>query len=136
NFRSYMRDENYPFSITFGMKDGTETNDFILINRAPQTFWENGRYVSDLDIVKNYAPTDLNFLSIQAGKNACGANERIYRWQYENTARLKGSSALLPRCTTREEQELYIQGLGSDVFSKKDYKTCSIFDMPDSSGSL
>jgi len=38
NYRSYMRDEVYPLSISFGTTDGTETNDFILINRGPQKF--------------------------------------------------------------------------------------------------
>lgn len=133
--RSYMRDEVYPLSLTFGMKDGSETNDFILINRAPQTFKNGSSTYGDLDLVKKYGPTNLNYLSIQKGKNICGGNERIYRWQYENTAQLMGESALLPRCTTLEEKLDYIEELEAEgVFKKRDIKTCSIFDLLNEEG--
>ena len=148
-YRSYMRDEVYPLSITFGMNDGTETNDFILIGRAPtptETRNIADRFLDLYDPVTGlpnpnphipnpyYEGDNFNMLSIKSGKNACGGNERKYKWQFENTAQLKGTSSLLPRCTTKEEQQEYIDGLGSNVFMQSASKTCTIPEMFDSNG--
>lgn len=100
-FRSYMRDETYPLSLTFGFTDGTETNDFPLINRGPYT-------ASDYQVLGETLPGDLTVVVNNSGdvplpvgndKNvsamlnsnlACFDTNRIYRWQYYNTALNKG----------------------------------------------
>lgn len=146
--RSYMRDETYPLSLSFGMADGHETNDFILIGRGPQSFWEKGRYYRDLDNIAdkyldenesvlnpNFTMSDLNVQSIKSGKNACGGNERKYRWQYYNTSKLMGESSLIPRCLTPEEKDEYINNLiGLNTYSKDSIRTCSIFELYSSTG--
>ena len=104
-FRQYMRDEGYALSICFGIDDGTETNDFPLINRAAFTTEDYERLgvfgrEDDLQILVNNSgelpvPTtnDLNVRSILNGSKACLDSNRIYRFQYYNTAANKGLAA-------------------------------------------
>jgi hypothetical protein len=102
-FRGYMRDETYPLSLTFGFADGTESNDEILINRGPYT-------ATDYQVLGETLPGDLTVVVDNSGdvpvpigndKNvsamlnsnlACFDTNRIYRWQYYNTALNKGMS--------------------------------------------
>lgn len=128
NYRSYMRDEVYPLSISFGTTDGTETNDFILINRGPQRFKVSPTVsIGDMDWVNKY---DLNYTSFLDTTNDCTTSVRKHRWQFENTAQLKGVSDLTPRCLTLEDKEDYLNKLkGEGTFSKKSEKSCSIYDM-------
>lgn len=114
NFRSYMRDEVYPLSITFGYDDGTESNDFILINRKPFSNSDyqslgitSGSYPDLLQVVttppnpkpSDWQPTtttpasgDKNVKSLLKTNLACFDTDRIYRWQYYNTALNLGPS--------------------------------------------
>ena len=102
-FRSYMRDETYPLSLTFGYEDGTESNDFILINRGAYTATDyqvlGETLPGDLSVVvNNTGPTptpignDKNVSAMLNSNLACFDTNRIYRWQYYNTALNKGMS--------------------------------------------
>lgn len=128
--RSYMRDEVYPLSLSFGMADGSETNDSILISRFAKP--EELKRIGDTDSVE-FDPFDLNVRSILKGKNACGGNERKYRWQFENTAQSKGLSSLNSNCETLEQRDDYVnQIISSGDYLKKEYTSkCVISDMDD-----
>lgn len=78
-YRGYMRDEVYPLAISFGFKDGSETKDFILINRAP-----------DSNDLERASSSNTNYSSILKNKDACQSTDRIYKWQFENTAKNYG----------------------------------------------
>jgi hypothetical protein len=102
-FRSYMRDESYTFSLTFGYSDGTESSDFILINRGPYTaadYQALGQTMpGDLTVVVNNSGdvpvpigNDKNVAAMLNSNLACFDTNRIYRWQYYNTALNKGMS--------------------------------------------
>lgn len=81
-FKSYLRDETYPFSIRFYDTEGTETALFPFIARPS--------IGNEKDIIKTTGgsfvdeQTDVNSLEDLVG--TCYQNDRQYRWQYYNTA--------------------------------------------------
>lgn len=102
-FRGYSRDETYPLSLTFGFTDGTESNDIILINRGPYTaanYQVLGQTMpGDLTVVVDNSGdvpvpigNDKNVAAMLNSNLACFDTNRIYRWQYYNTALNKGMS--------------------------------------------
>lgn len=102
-FRGYMRDESYPLSLTFGYSDGTESNDFTLINRGAYTAADyqilGETLPGDLSVVVNNSGdtpvpigNDKNVAAMLNSNLACFDTNRIYRWQYYNTAINKGMS--------------------------------------------
>jgi hypothetical protein len=91
--RGYNRDEIVPFSIRFLLDGGYETAIYPFISRVPKPqdplFPDNAYDFEEL--VSGGVPTedyeensDIN--SILQNKIACGSTERVYRWQYYNTA--------------------------------------------------
>lgn len=91
--RGYNRDEVVPFSIRFLLDGGYETAIYPFISRVPKPqdplFPDNAYDFEEL--VSGGIPTedyeenrDIN--SILQNKIACGSTERVYRWQYYNTA--------------------------------------------------
>lgn len=74
-YASTMRDEVYPYSISFHTDTGYTTARFPLVPR-PATAYE----MEDTD------RTDTNVSSILENVPQCGDTERKKRWQYENTA--------------------------------------------------
>lgn len=102
-FRSYMRDESYPLSMTLGFSDGTESADIILINRGAYSaadYIKLGETLpGDLSVVVNNSGDtpvavggDKNVSNIIDSNLSCYDTNRIYRWQYYNTAVNKGMS--------------------------------------------
>lgn len=86
-YRGYMRDESYPLSIRFGTKDGYWTSNFPLISRPANedekeqiVFESNGRLIT----------SDKNAESILEFTPNCALTDRIYKWQYYNTATQDG----------------------------------------------
>lgn len=91
--RGYNRDEVVPFSIRFLLDGGYETAIYPFIGRAP--FEQDPLYpdnVYDFEVlVEGGVPvegqeenSDIN--SILENKISCNSSQRIYRWQYYNTA--------------------------------------------------
>lgn len=129
NNRSYMRDEVYPLSLTLGMEDGSETNDTILINRFATPY--DIKKIGDITEPVEFETTNLNVRSILKGKNACGGNERKYRWQFENTAQNKGFASIGTKCETAEDRDEYVNQIkaGGDYLKRGYTSTCSITAM-------
>ena len=76
--RGYMRDEVYPFAITFILKDGSRTNDFILSSR-------------NIDISNDVNFKDgekENLSSLSDTLIPCSSVSRTARWQFFNTAKV------------------------------------------------
>ena len=73
-YKTYMRDESYPFSIRFQMKNGFETSNYILPNRPPT--------VADQAVV---GEGDIERRSIES-VSKYGTEGRTMKWQYHNTA--------------------------------------------------
>lgn len=73
-YAGYMRNEVYPFSISFKTSSGYKTPAFILI---PPPYKE-ARVEVDKD--------DIAYRSISQYTPDCSGNERKYAWQYRNTA--------------------------------------------------
>lgn len=84
NYLGYMRDEVFPLSIKFFIDGGYETPNFVFIPRPPTDF--------EIDILGTPDfPDNTNTASINQYNPECGENNRIYRWQYENTAEILGT---------------------------------------------
>lgn len=81
-YGGYMRNEVYPFAIEFTMDGGYTTARFPLIARPPQPSEVQVIDTIEVDSVNEYNP-------------ACFGNDRVYRWQYENTAQETGE-CLIP----------------------------------------
>ena len=107
-YRSYMRDEVYPFSIRFFTKDGFETALFPLIGRPPSPQDLQPVDNKDTDSIKEFAPN-------------CAENTRNERWQYYNTAEVEGV------CTTQVRTGKTITQVVS--------KTCNIESVGNITGS-
>ena len=91
--RGYNRDEVVPFSIRFLLDGGYETAIFPFIGRAP--FEKDPLYpdnVYDFEVlVEGGVPVDgqeenSDVNSILENKTSCDSSQRVYRWQYYNTA--------------------------------------------------
>lgn len=91
-FKSYIRDENYMFSIRFGTKDGYWTAKFPLISRPSNSF-EEEEVVSEVN--GDYTGNTLNEASILESAPECAKTGRTKRWQYYNTAEVEGSCAIV-----------------------------------------
>jgi hypothetical protein len=91
--RGYNRDEIVPFSIRFLLDGGYETAIYPFISRVPKPqdpLYPDNAYDFE-EIVSGGVPTedyeensDIN--SILQNKIACNSTQRVYRWQYYNTA--------------------------------------------------
>jgi hypothetical protein len=91
--RGYNRDEVVPFSIRFLLDGGYETAIYPFISRVPKPqdpLYPDNAYDFE-EIVSGGVPTqeygensDIN--SILENKVACNSTQRVYRWQYYNTA--------------------------------------------------
>lgn len=91
--RGYNRDEVVPFSIRFLLDGGYETAIYPFISRAPipqNPLLPDNAYDFE-EIISGGSPTprysdnkDIN--SILENKTACNSSQRVYRWQYYNTA--------------------------------------------------
>ena len=104
-YRSYMRDESYPISFSFGLDNGTETTDFPTINRSAfdtTAYRDLGilRAQSDLKPLVGvtgegeYYPitNDFNVASIVKQNSSCLDEGRKYQYDFYNTAVNKGST--------------------------------------------
>ena len=112
-FKGWNRDEVVPFSIRFLQDGGFETALFPFISRAPiPQDPKNTDYAYDFEEVvengqaKNQDNKDI--VSILSNKTSCGSTNRIYRWQYYNTATKDagycgGSNQEIPTQIVREE---------------------------------
>jgi hypothetical protein len=91
--RGYNRDEIVPFSIRFLLDGGYETAIYPFISRVPKPqdpLYPDNAYDFE-ELVSGGEPTedyeensDVN--SILQNKVACNSTQRVYRWQYYNTA--------------------------------------------------
>lgn len=74
-YRTTFRDEVYPYGIRFTGKSGFVSETFVLASRPARA--------RDVEVVNN-----KNVESIRASEDQCKVNDRLYRYQFENTARV------------------------------------------------
>lgn len=74
-YAGFMRDEVYPFGISFETKTGYITPIFTLIPRPKKK--EEAELIDD---------SDIEFRSINENAPICSEIERVEKWQYRNTA--------------------------------------------------
>lgn len=81
NYKGYLRDEVQPLGIRFSFDGGFETSVFPFV---PRPAVGNEKDI----VVEEGVPVEenLNISSVLQYNPECSSNERIYRWQYENTA--------------------------------------------------
>lgn len=90
-FKGWNRDEVVPFSIRFLLDGGYETPLFPFIGRTP-TLQDpknpDNAYDFEQVVTSGQAkdPDNKDIVSILSNKTSCGSTDRIYRWQYYNTA--------------------------------------------------
>lgn len=94
-YRGYMRDEVYPFAISFSFKGGQETNQFPFIARPP-------RPDEIYELGSPDFPADTETDSVLAYNPECGENNRNKVWQFKNTA-LETATCLVPAGTGDEQ---------------------------------
>ena len=94
-FKGWNRDEVVPFSIRFLQEGGFETALFPFISRTPTPQDPNNdthSYDFEQVVTNGQAKTlendedNKDIISILSNKTSCGSTDRIYRWQYYNTA--------------------------------------------------
>lgn len=78
-YTGYMRDEVYPLSLRFVTSDGYRTSNFTLVPPPPTS--------EDLEIL---SVNDPNVSSILDFVPNCAESQRIFKWQYFNTAEQEG----------------------------------------------
>lgn len=91
--RGYNRDEVVPFSIRFLLDGGYETAIYPFISRAPineNPLLPDNAYDFE-ELVSGGEPTqkyedNKDIKSILENKTSCNSTQRVYRWQYYNTA--------------------------------------------------
>lgn len=76
-YATYMRDEVYPFSISFLTSEGYETAQFSLIPRPKNKYEAEIVSNKETESIKEYVPN-------------CTGYDRIERWQFYNTAKKTG----------------------------------------------
>lgn len=101
---SAMRDEVYPYSISFEMDSGYETAKFPLISR-PASDWETDDIINQNGDIKPGFENIVN--SILDGKNDCATTDRKKIWQYLNTAEEEGVFPNYNYSNERAEGEVY-----------------------------
>lgn len=90
--RGYNRDEVVPFSIRFLLDGGYETAIYPFISRVPEKQDPlNPSKAFDFEVVvsggQSIDPENSDIKSILENKTSCGSSQRVYRWQYYNTAK-------------------------------------------------
>lgn len=78
-YAGYMRDEVYPFAISFVTKEGYRTPVFTLIPPPARK-----------DMLEDYSGHDLQVESVLAYVPNCVGNDRKKKWQFYNTAEKPG----------------------------------------------
>lgn len=101
---SAMRDETYPYAISFEMENGYETAKFPLIGR-PANDWEVDDIINEEGNIKPGFDNIVN--SILDGKNDCTTTDRKKIWQYLNTAEEEGIFPNYSYSNERAEGEVY-----------------------------
>lgn len=96
NYKSHLRDEQYPFAIRFYVGN-YETANFPLFPRPP--------FASELQDFDNGFPENTNTNSVNAYVGPCEKQGRTKRWQYENTATEIGE-CLVPAEEGQEVEEI------------------------------
>lgn len=115
-YRHYMRDEVQPIGIKFLLDGGFETAIFPFIPRpafaepilVPVEGQTSVPVASELDLyVVDGVAQNINAESVLRFNPECSSNERIYKWQFENTAAVLGDSdCTAVGASTREESRV------------------------------
>jgi hypothetical protein len=96
-YRTYYRDEVYPFSIRFFTNNGYTTANFPLISRAATNndlYFDNIHQADPAGVISTLVagePPSTNtwrkdvYSILRYGNKNCTGAERIYKWQYYNT---------------------------------------------------
>lgn len=82
-YAGYMRDEVYPFAISFVTKEGYRTPVFTMIPPPARK-----------DMLEDYSKHDVQVESVLAYVPNCVGNDRSKKWQFYNTAEKPGVKAI------------------------------------------
>lgn len=108
-YKSYMRDEVYPYSIKFFFDGGYESPNFVLIPRPATT--------AELNLAN---AGSMNTISINEFIKDCEGSTRTKKWQFENTATID-----LDTCITLDPD------FGSTTVVKDVSQYCTVVDLTD-----
>lgn len=96
-YKGYMRGETYPLSIKFTGTQNFQSNLFPFIGRPPET-----SELEDISSGSDYTP---NYDSFENARKTCGDTNRIYKWQYVDTATVEGNI----NCTYSSPEETTVE---------------------------
>lgn len=106
NYKSYMRDEVYPYSIKFFLKGGYETPNFVFIPRPAIGTEKSIANIGDLEV-----------MSINENVLDCEGSSRVENWQFKNTATISTDT-----CVTTAPD------FGSTSVIKDESQYCTVVD--------